>query len=222
MKPVLLLAHGWGLGPGSWRQLRSALTSTETNALDFGFFGPAAIPEIKDRPAIGIGHSLGFLWLLNNYNNYNFLGLISINGFARFSAADDFPGTGKKVLQRMISKTGVAPKKVLEDFRKQAAAPPCKTPPLEKININALIEGLSWLRDWDRREALSRAEIPVLALAAEDDAIVSPAATKASFGKARQAKIAWSETGGHALLLNKPEWCAKKIQYFMEIINDGE
>lgn len=237
------MVHGWGLGPGFWRLARNALPSSNILTVDMGFFGPSAIRDsgryagtgigqaaaqedaaqekaaqknAKNPPVVGIGHSLGFMWLLKNLEKYNFKGLVSVNGFTRFAAADYYPGVADRIIARMILQFRRSPQKVLEDFRKRAAMPSGRIPSSEKINSATLEEALLQLQKWDCREILTKTRLPVLALAARDDAIVPPEMTEACFGQLTDKKIEWSETGGHALPINKPAWTAEQIKLFID------
>lgn len=215
------MVHGWGLGQGFWRLTRNALPSSNILTVDMGFFGPGTIPTPEEPPVVGIGHSLGFMWLLGNLEKYNFKGLVSVNGFARFAAADHYPGVADRIIARMISQFRRSPQKVLEDFRKRAAMPPGRIPSNEKINSETLEKALLHLQKGDCREILAKTRLPVLALAARDDAIVPPEMTEACFGQIADKKIEWSESGGHALPFNKPAWTAEQINLFIDKINNG-
>ncbi len=68
---------------------------------------------------------------------------------------------------------------------------------------------------WDARAKRGALTCPVLALAARDDAIVPEAMTEAIWQEESGApSVIWSEDGGHALPLRRPEWCARHILDF--------
>ena len=86
---MLVMLHGWGFDRDFWRKLREELNGFDCISWDLGFYGDPHMPP-PERPAIAVGHSYGLLWLLK-HRPFAWRGLISINGFSRFSAAGDFP-----------------------------------------------------------------------------------------------------------------------------------
>lgn len=211
----LLLLHGWGLGAGMWRPLTRALPECTPHLLNLGFFGPSRDEIPQDQPFIAIGHSLGFLWLLNHLQEPIFQrqcqGLVSINGFARFARTPDFPhGVDRRILDRMARRLSVEPIAVLTDFQRQGGMEvPVQIP--TNPNVATLHQGLSWLTQWDGRGPLAQFIKPLLAIAAEDDRIVAPEMTRDSFAP---TLIEWLPTGGHLLPLTRTQACATLIDRF--------
>jgi pimeloyl-[acyl-carrier protein] methyl ester esterase len=213
-QPTLLLVHGWGLGSGVWHPLLRQLGSPPHISLDFGFYGRKKLDIPDDRPLIAVGHSLGFLWLLQHLETASWggrvEGLVSINGFARFSKAEDFPhGVDHCVLRSMKNGLQRDPVKVLNDFRVFGGGPGGDLIGYEakqRLDTLALAYGLGWLLEWDGREVLPQWQKPFLAIANSDDNIVTPAITKASFASLIDGKnsIEWLDKGGHLGLLSRP------------------
>jgi len=210
-----------------------------------------------DERVVVIGHSFGFLDALmslaqpadategkapgevigNSRSNSigNAMALISINGFPRFSAADDFPeGVSPRAIDRMMKKIRSAPEAVVSDFRQRCgwqsgvaaspavslALPPSFPPslPPSPANVERLLADLHLLQHGDGREAYSAwqsASLPCLVLAGAQDAIVPAAMTRAAF--AAQA-IVWRESGDHLLPTNATDWCAREILAFLETL----
>ncbi len=81
----------------------------------------------------------------------------------------------------------------------------------EALNVARLDEGLDWLMHWDARKAKDELACPVLALASRDDAIVPASMSEAVW---RDARIEWSQDGGHVLPLRHPRWCARHVLEF--------
>lgn len=226
-RPFLLMVHGWGFGSGFWRPLRQRLGRWECLAVDLGFFGQPHWPMLPPGPLVAVGHSLGFLWLLKVLEGgcgvplrdkgwaSRCLGLVSINGFSRFTGGSDFAeGVPPRLLQRMRQRLPQAPDEVLETFRRQsgwAGATPCDA---AGLNLEKLSQGLEWLSAWDGRAPLAALDKPVLALASRDDAIVPPALTTACFDPA--TRLHWQEQGGHLLPLTRPEVCAQELRVFLD------
>lgn len=202
---VLVLVHGWGLDASMWAPLQAALPEVETVALDLGFTGrPHQPPLPEGRRLIGVGHSLGFCWLLRQRPVWS--ALVSIGGFPRFTRSDDFPhGTHPRLLERMRSKLVQAPLEVHRDFLKRCGS----EVPDRPLDVAALAAGLDWLAAWDERPALAGWPKPLLALAAADDVIVSEAMARQVF-PAESLRL--RADGGHLLPLSQPEWCAGQIR----------
>ncbi|MEO5349836.1 MAG: hypothetical protein H7836_09330 [Magnetococcus sp. YQC-3] len=122
--PLLLLVHGWGLGPGVWRGVRRLLPGWRCHVLDLGFFGTPQLQVPAGVPLLAVGHSLGFLWLLHHLERAEWrqacVGLVSIAGFSRFSRGDDFPsGVAPRVLARMRQRLPEDGSGVLQAFCRQ-------------------------------------------------------------------------------------------------------
>ncbi|MBF0125571.1 MAG: alpha/beta hydrolase [Magnetococcales bacterium] len=216
MSGHLLLVHGWGFGAGVWHPLLRALPEVTAHALDLGFFARGRLEIPPGKPFIAVGHSLGFLWLLDRLQEPDFArmcrGVISINGFSRFAASDDFTcGVPRRVLERMIRRLRIDPAEVLEAFQRQAGLEK-RLPVPEGLDREALAAGLSWLAAWDRRVALAGWRGPLLAIAAGDDRVVTPEMTRALFGS---QVIRWVPEGGHVLPLTRPEVCAALVGSFV-------
>jgi pimeloyl-[acyl-carrier protein] methyl ester esterase len=222
---TLLLVHGWGLGPGSWRPLLDSLGNPRHHTLDLGFFGRKKIDIPTDRPLIAVGHSLGFLWILHHMGmaawGDQVQGLISINGFPRFSQAEDFSnGVKHCIIRRMKNGLQRDPAKVLNDFRARGGGLPGDLLSDEvKRNINALAlaYGLGWLLEWDDRSALSSWQKPLMVIANQDDNIVTPAMTNDSFSSlpgSQLQQIHWLSGGGHIGLLVRPKGYGELVDDF--------
>ncbi|MBF0193922.1 MAG: alpha/beta hydrolase [Magnetococcales bacterium] len=214
-QPTLLFVHGWGLGAGVWRPVIQQLGKPPHMSLDFGFYGRKKLEIPNDRPLIAVGHSLGFLWLLQHLPEAIWAnqvqGLVAINGFARFSKAEDFPnGVDRCVIRGMKNGLQRDPVKVLNDFRVFGGGPGgdlIGEEAKQRLDVMALGYGLGWLMEWDGRGALSQWQKPLLAIANSDDNIVTPDITKDSFSGIAKGKssIEWLDEGGHLGLLSRPQ-----------------
>jgi len=209
MSPTLLLVHGWGFEAAFWQPMLAHLPGIETVCWDLGFHGqPSQPPLPTGRPVVAVGHSLGLLWLLKE-KPVTWDRLISINGFPRFTKAEDFPeGVAPRLLERMIARLSDAPEAVTADFLKRCGVDQPKT---EGLAPAALHWGLKALADWDCRTDIQ----PDLALAGASDPIVSPAMSKACFA---EAVLEWQD-GGHLLPLTAPDWCAARLKSVLESLS---
>ncbi|BDU71699.1 alpha/beta hydrolase family protein [Mesoterricola silvestris] len=187
----ILLVHGWGFGPSLWEPLREALPGPRWFTLDLGYFGPARL-ELPPALDLVVGHSFGCLWALRE-PALDGVPLVAVNGFARFSAAADYPeGTPVRVLDRMLDRLQADPGGVLRAFHARLGTEP---PPGEP-DVARLRADLLRMRDEDARGLRQ----PVLALGAADDPLVPMA-----FGGRP-----WP-TGGHVLPLTRPGDLARAL-----------
>jgi pimeloyl-[acyl-carrier protein] methyl ester esterase len=224
-RPTLLLVHGWGLGPGIWRPLLEQMDNPPHYCLDFGFFGQEKTAIPSDQPLIAVGHSLGFLWLLQHLDNAPWAeqvqGLVSINGFSRFAKADDFPhGVEQCLIRRMKNGLQRDPVKVLNSFRELGGGPAgdfISADAKKRMDTTALAYGLAWLLEWDGRPGLGQWNRPLMAIANQDDNIVTPTMTEASFSAplAEQSRqIEWLSGGGHMGLMMRYKSYAVLLEKF--------
>lgn len=230
LRPTLLFVHGWAFDASVWTQLRAELADWPHAVADAGYFGatPAVIdpvtgpvtdtdsitgPDIAPitRPVIAIGHSLGVMRLLRSLPS-NCVGVVSINGFPRFSAAPDFEaGVPRRMLDRMMKRLSTDPAAVVQDFRERCA----EASALGEPRLEPLARDLELLRDDDQRSALAALPVPLLILAGEDDPIVPAAMTQAAFGCRVGDERHDLEHGGHLLPVSDAPWCARHIAGFI-------
>ncbi len=209
-RPTLLFVHGWAFDATVWAPLRAELQDSPQAVFDAGYFGPAREPALAG-PVIAIGHSLGVLRLLRELPQ-NCLGLVSINGFARFAAAPGFEaGVAPRVLERMSRRLSSDPAAVLDDFRQRCG----DGSDFGEPRLAPLARDLQALRDEDRRDALAALPVPLLVLAGADDPIVPAPMTRASFAGHADAEMHQCEGGGHLLPLSHAPWCAARIRAYM-------
>ncbi|HVQ10422.1 MAG TPA: hypothetical protein VMS19_00790 [Methyloceanibacter sp.] len=207
-KMHFVLVHGWGFNPVIWRDVIRNIGNAEVALIDLGFIagGPKAV-DIWPSDAIGVGHSLGLLWLLHQAGQEGtppLRGLISIQGFDRFCPY--IPPSRVAGMRRGLRRD---PGQTLEAFWRGCGTEPFASP--EALNVERLDEGLGWLMDWDETKVRAELACPTLALAARDDAVVPQAMSEAIWGS---YNIRWSETGGHVLPLKHPQWCARHVLDF--------
>jgi pimeloyl-[acyl-carrier protein] methyl ester esterase len=205
--PHLLFVHGWAYDPNIWGPVRSRLGNPACTVWDRGYFDYDNEPPPPPGPYVAVGHSFGAMRLLRQRPE-GCVGFISVCGFARFSAAEGYPGTPARILDRMLAKAASSPLAVIAEFRARCGTPGTK---VYEFFADRVMEDLHILRDGDEREAAAALDVPVLALSAGADPIVSAAMTEASFPRAERATM---PNVGHLLPIRAPDWVAQQIAAF--------
>jgi pimeloyl-[acyl-carrier protein] methyl ester esterase len=206
----LVFIHGWGFDARFWDALGALLPKYEKRRVDFGYFGtPAPIPTSPD--SILIGHSLGFLHGIRQKQGWR--GWVAINSFRRFLRTDTQAGCASDAELREL-KIGLSadPARALDTFYDRIEAPvPEGMPDLERLRA-----GLEELRYGDISGTLEQMDARGLVLASRNDPLVSPKVSEALCASVRHGELRWHETGGHALPLRDPDWCALMIDDFLK------
>lgn len=197
---TLYYLHGWGYDAHFWERLHAHLPAWQHICADAGYFGSPAQPPLPDIPFWAIGHSAGACALLA-LRSPLCRGLISINGFTRFTAAPDYPeGLPTRLLQRMIRQFGRQPETVLHQFRQMCGE---ENPTLPvTLNHTALTDGLTALETIDHRALLPYWHGRLYSLHSVDDPL-SPA--RSGMGA---TAFSMEQSGGHRLPLTHPQECA--------------
>lgn len=201
---TLYFLHGWGYDASFWTPLRNHLSELRHVCEDASYFGPASRPALPETPFWAIGHSAGACSLLA-LDSPHCLGLISINGFARFTSAEDFPeGVPERILRRMIRQLDRQPETILHQFRQMCG----ETDPVLPATVNreALKAGLSTLASMDHRSLLPRWGRRLHSLHSPDDPL-SPARNGL-----RPHVPGIPLPGGHLLPLTHPQDCAALLK----------
>lgn len=205
--PHLLFVHGWAYDANIWGPIRSRLGDPACTVWERGYFDYDSEPAPPPGPYVAVGHSFGVMRLLHERPE-GCVGLVSICGFARFTATDGFPGTPTRVLDRMLQHAAVSPTAVIAEFRARCGTPGTK---VYEFFADRVMEDLRTLRDGDERAEVAAMREPILALSAGADTIVPAAQTAASFPQAQHQIMAGV---GHLLPSRAPDWCARQIAGF--------
>lgn len=222
MKLGLAFFHGWGLDAHFWQALAQRLPQYPHTFFDAGYFGSPQTPAwaAADR-WVAVGHSLGFARALQCTPSQGWAALISVAGFTRFCATPAGgaaqSGQPRRVVERMVRAFAREPHAVLAEFLTRCQLTSCMpgaTVPWQ----GSLAADLADLLDIDASAALQASTVPVLALAARDDAIVPSDLTEATFAKHPATQLVWRPTGGHALGHAGAEDCAHTIIAFLDTL----
>ncbi len=229
-----VFVHGWGLDADFWQPLRTALSAQPgacgagpQHALDAGYFGapPHRIDWASASRWIAVGHSLGWAraWLgdATVAPPEGWAASVSICGFTRFCATTPGQsGQAQRVVDRMVRAFDLDAPTVLRDFLTRCGLSDQAPAASSALNTPGLRADLVQLRNLDLPRTAWSA-VPLLALAARDDAIVSPTLTHDCFGAAPRARLVWHERAGHALGHAHAPWCAQHIHRFVQELPHG-
>ncbi|WP_085446666.1 hypothetical protein [Magnetofaba australis] len=240
MALTLVMAHGWGLGPGLWRPMRRHLEPHwPVQAIDLGFVGAGDWQTPPAGEWVGVGHSLGGQWLMQGLVTQQnpecadphpwgaeawtrCRGLCFIAAAPRFAHAEGFAeGVSPRILQRMRKRLGEDPAQVLKEFGQRGGVPDFMNrgapATLDAARLDA---GLAWLADWDARDALAATPLPWRLIAAQDDPVMTPSMLRAAYGAcADDPQIShWMADGGHMLPLTRAAQCAQTLMRFLETL----
>ncbi|MFP2872117.1 alpha/beta fold hydrolase [Acetobacter tropicalis] len=222
LQPVFV--HGWACGPEIWDAVLAHLEMPHACVVDQGYFsgrseGPSAVSCLAgldmNRPILGIGHSLGLMWLLSQRKWPQGSRFVGINAFGRFAAGVDFPeGVAARVLARMQTGLGRDAGAVVNSFRARCgldAVDPAT------CHVSALQDGLSLLTTGNvysqMEQMVAHGSTRMVALAGKQDPIVTERMTEAAFPS--NVEKVWHEDGGHMMPLTHPEFCVAHIQRLM-------
>lgn len=206
----LVFVHGWGFNSHFWQPLISELAEHDCKTIDLGFIkGGETSWSNTNHPAIYVGHSLGVLWLLEQWKNSQETpaphALISIAGFTNFSKF-----TNNKTLKLMHQGLAKNPAIQLNHFWRTAGEKTKCTP--RAINQQQLDKGLSWLQNWNGTAKAAELTCPKLILATKADKIVPAPATQQQWPG---QEIIWHQTASHIMPATDPTWTAKQIIQFL-------
>jgi pimeloyl-[acyl-carrier protein] methyl ester esterase len=204
----LLFCHGWGFDGSVWDELGAHLADFPQVRDDAGYFGNPVAPKPL-APYLAVTHSFGTMRLLAAPPP-GLVGLVAIAGFDRFTAAEGFPGTPRRVVDRMVSAVAQEPETVLADFHALwGSEPPRGTPDAKRLQA-----GLLALRDDDHRAAVAELGVPVLSLQAERDSLLDVATRETVFAAASGVMRRTHPLAGHLLPREDPAWCAQAVRSF--------
>lgn len=216
MKPRLLFAHGWALDRTLWDGVIAQLGEDAADAVvwDAGYYGrPQPWPALESgRPLLGVGQSQGGMELLT-HPPAPLTGLVSIDSFARFTEAPDFPrGASALLLQRMRDWLREDSKVLLDFLGRAGGQSPVGTPDTE-----LLCAGLERLETLDGRAAAHT--LPIWRLHARGDQVASLALSDASFKGCDVVERRIRPAMDHLSPVHAPEACVDLIRLALKTLS---
>lgn len=206
----LVFVHGWGFDKTFWQNVIANLEEITCHGLDLGFNGKPDVSLPED--AVYVTHSMGLCWLLDRKTDFK--GLVSINGFTKFCASDDFvEGVNPRILKRMIRQFTKTPEAVWIDFMKNSGLTDAVFS--RDADVEALKDGLEYLQTCDVREQYNKLTCPTRALIGQEDQIVPEKMSEASFSQ----DIICYKGSNHLLPLYQPDWIADQLRDFLDQIS---
>ncbi|CAI9120294.1 alpha/beta fold hydrolase [Brytella acorum] len=203
-----LFVHGWGFDASFWKPLLSMpdLDDSRATVFEAGYFGAPPHLALPEEPFVAITHSAGTPWFLERMPPWC-RKLLVINGFARFSCADDFrSGIPLRILTRMRQRLGNEPETTLGDFRARVG---CRESWEGAPDIARLEAGLQRLCEVDARQPARENAERIAWIAGARDPLISSYMTHESFSPVSSGLI---YEGGHLLPLEEPNRLATWIR----------
>lgn len=227
----IALACGWHFTRHAWQDLVETLShaaEARGEVWQFDYHDPGYQTE-ADRSSlagaydIAIGHSLGFLNLLQAREQIRANRYVALNGFGCFYRSQDMAdGVDIRILKRMQRQLAKQPDIVLQQFRQNCALGEKieSLPPVADYhNLSALAVGLDQLAHLSEIEFLTGLGQKTLALSARQDQIVATALSQQQFAEAHHLIV---ETASHALMLTHTDLCCQQIMDFITGTTDIE
>lgn len=163
--------------------------------------------ELPDSPYEVVAHSMGALTALaDSPLRNNAYKLVIFGGFAKFAESEDNThGTPLADIDAMSDAVRTDPQKLLKRFHRLVAFPEkfrFRQIP-ERVDSQALLEGLELLKTRDVRGDLESIRTPVTLFHGKRDTVVSPELARYAVSKIPEAELTIIPNAGHALPFTK-------------------
>ncbi len=207
-----VFCHGFALDARYWQPLRVHCHPHQVVCLELGYWqSPVELnqSDLQGQRVVGVGHSLGFLKLLQSGLRFDYL--IGLNAFRHFLGFDAvLARRRKRELAQLTRQLVCSPQQALPLFYQRSGLP---APEIAWSNLHLprLLADL---------EALAQAvvqlpNIPQLILAAKDDRVVPPELVWDNFGTCEQVTLEWLPFGQHGLGFWESEVVYQRLMSFI-------
>ncbi len=214
MRRCFIFCHGFGFDKNFWNNLIPFFKEDSYISLDLGYFGNSErLPSIDyNTILIGVGHSLGFVKLLELEERLSCL--IGLNAFLNFLGNNlNLRKKRYQELESMRNSFLKYPCLTLKRFYKRCQGPN-QVESLAKLRKERLEKDFS---SFFRTFYIKR-DIPVLLLGSKDDPIVSTQVIEDNFVCYDNVDIQLLDQGKHALGFLEATEVYKRIRSFLHAI----
>jgi len=151
--------------------------------------------------------------------------LVLVNGTSRFCADKDYPhGIPEQNLRAMAAGLANRPEELFTAFFRDAIFPQTgrsqeieqRTRTALSLPLEALKDGLCYLRRTDMRNALSEINAPTLIIHGSQDKIIPSSSGEFLKSQIQNSHLTLHENTGHCMILDHPAMIAEDIRSFME------
>lgn len=211
MKLCFVFSHGWGFDKKIWDILGKKFPKDNCIFLDQGYFSDKELSILDDGKTtfIGIGHSLGFIKLLEL--KVKFSALVAIQGFLNFLGHGQHLYCKRSLeLETMKRHFEIFPFKTLQSFYTKCG--------IDFPNISALDKELlrKDLNQLSLKFELPK-EVPLIVLASKDDVVVPPELVRDNF---KNERIFFHDKGLHGISALNCDFIFNKIMDFLDEIKE--
>ena len=195
MKRLFVFSHGWGFDKNFWQNLAPYFKNEQCIFIDYGYFGEEIKLENLDHnySIIGIGHSLGFIKLLDI--NVKFDYLIGLNSFINFLGQDENLSFSRQqelnIMQQNLKQNLTI---TLQNFYNRCGIV-IEADKYYKIDKHLLYEDLNLLS----KKFTVPTQISTLILNSQNDPIITESISRENFAEITNISLQILNTGSHGL-----------------------
>jgi pimeloyl-[acyl-carrier protein] methyl ester esterase len=211
-----IFCHGWSYAPPFWDALKLFFQNYPTVMWNLGYYQESTsllCPQEKEAIVwVGVGHSLGFVTLLES--GFAFDALIGLQAFTSFLGHDDAL-RNRRTKEYLFFKDQfqASPLGHVQDYQhfSETTLPENYYPFLRE---ERLLNDLKALQT-DYTPLLEAFQKPTLMLGSRGDMVVPPILLEDNFAHQPSVQLTFHPSKGHALGYYHAAWVAEQIQAFL-------